>query len=328
MNTTTRSSILGAAIPLALALLAFGCSRSAPGTFADPADAAKAMHELIGTHDVAKIEAVFGAGNADMFDSGDAVADQADLARVKQLIEEKVSFEDLDDKTKIILLGKGDWPFPVPLVKDGDGWRFDSAEGREEIANRFIGRNELLTLATLRAIVDAQREYAAVGHDGRPPQYAGRFRSSEGKQDGLYWPTADGEPESPLGDLVAAASAKGYSAEGEERMPFNGYFFRMLEAQGRSAPGGARSYVDASGNLTGGFACIAWPAKHGVSGVMTFLVSDRGLVFEKDLGDATEAAADAITTYDPDDTWAPTWDPDDVPETIATEAPAAGGRKN
>lgn len=307
---------------VALSLLALGCARTPPGRFAQPADAAKALHDIIGKGDVKLVEAVFGPGSHDMFESGDEVADQQDRQRVKALIAEKVGVETLDDSTSILLLGQDEWPFPVPLVKDGEHWKFDAAKGREEIANRLVGRNELLTMATLRACVDAQHEYASESRDGLPPQYARRFRCTEGKQDGLYWPAAEGQPESPLGDLVAAAEARGYDSSSEAPAPFNGYNFRILDAQGPSAPGGARSYVDAAGHLTGGFAILAWPAKPDHSGVMTFQVSRNGIIFQKKLGAETEAVVAAMTAYDPDDTWEPTYDPDDLPEATAVEAEA------
>lgn len=326
MTTSNQRTVLRILPVVGLALLSIACSRRAPGTFDDPAEALQAVHDLIGQNDPAKIEAVFGPGSADMFDSGDAVADASDQATVKTLIEQGVRFESLDETTTIALLGKGEWPFPVPLVKDGKSWRFDAAKGREEIANRHVGRNEILTLASLHAFVDAQHEYAKSGRDGLPPQYARRFLSSEGLHDGLYWPAAEGEPESPLGELIAMAAARGYvapSGADAPPAPFNGYLYRILEAQGPAAPGGARDYVDASGHMTGGFACLAWPVKHGVSGIMSFMVSDRGLVFQKDLGDATDTAAAAIRAYDPDDTWAPAWAPADVAGEDGTASAAA-----
>jgi hypothetical protein len=194
-------------------------------------------------------------------------------------------------------------------VRAGGGWRFDVEAGLEELENRRIGRNELLTLATLHEFVEAQREYRSTGRDGNPPAYAQGLFSSGGKHDGLYWPAAPDEPESPLGPLVAAAAAEGYQQQdGAGPTPFHGYFYRLLRAQGPSAPGGARSYLDGRGLLTGGFALLAWPAKHGNSGIMTFQVNQQGLVFQKDLGPDTAAAAARITCYAPDESWDPTGD--------------------
>jgi len=207
----------------------------------------------------------------------------------------------------IALLGEAAWEFPIPLVAVGNGWRFDVEAGREEITNRRVGRNELSTIATLREMVDAQREYAAEGRDGHPPAFASRLLSTPGRHDGLYWPVAEGEPESPLGEFVAAAAEEGYRS-GEAPIPYHGYHYRLLTAQGACAPGGPRDYLDAEGLLTGGFAVIAWPATYGSSGVMTFQVNRQGIVFQKDLGPGTRDAVAAIRAYDPDGSWTPTSD--------------------
>ena len=288
-----------------LLLLLAGCGRPEPGTFATPEEAIQAVAGLVGTGDEQKIEEIFGPGSVDLFRSGDPVADREDAERVKEMILAKVAFEDFDERTKVALLGEEAWPLPIPLVRTADGkrWRFDTAAGREELLNRRIGRNELSTLASLHALVDAQREYRSVGRDGNPPAYAQKFRSGEGRHDGLYWVPAEGEPLSPLGDLFA--EAEGYHEPGQ---PFHGYYFRMLTGQGSNAPGGAQDYLDSQGRMTGGFAAIAWPAKYGNSGVMTFLVNQRGIVFQKDLGAETAAAVDTIQAFDPDPTWEPTGD--------------------
>jgi len=180
------------------------------------------------------------------------------------------------------------------------------SRGDSEPANRG---NELHTLATLHAVVDAQREYHSEGRGGNPPTYAQNFKSSEGKQDGLYWPTNEGEPFSPLGDLIARAAARGYRMDqNPEPDPFEGYYYAILTGQGKSAPEGERSFLDKNGLMTGGFAAIAWPAKYGNSGVMTFLVDKQGIVFQKDLGPDTDKIARSITAYDPDTSWNPTPD--------------------
>jgi hypothetical protein len=171
-----------------------------------------------------------------------------------------------------------------------------------------VGRNELSTLATLHALVVAQREYAAERRDGNPPAYAQHLLSSEGRHDGLYWPVGEDERQSPMGPLLAQATAEGYRAGAAELVPYHGYFYRLLTAQGASAPGGARSYLDDEGRLTRGFAFMAWPANWGNSGVMTFLVNQQGIVFQKDLGERTGELVDAVQSYDPDLTWEPTSD--------------------
>jgi hypothetical protein len=249
---------------------------------------------------------MFGTDGVELLKSGDDAADHEDALRVKAMIAEKVAFEDLDAKTKAAVVGNEAWTFPIPLVLEDDRWRFDVATGREELLNRRIGRNELNALASLHAYVDAQREYQAMKRDGKPRSYARRFRSSEGVHDGLYWPVAEGEAESPLGPLYAEAARD--TLEKAAPQPFHGYHFRILEGQGKSAPGGERSYLDKKGLMTRGFAAVAWPAKYGNSGVMTFQVNQQGLVFQKDLGEGTEAAVAAINVYDPDETWQPTGD--------------------
>ncbi len=313
-------------IRVALAVILFSaaaCRRPEPGTFATPESALQTLHDLAGKGDKARVEEIFGPGSLELFRTGDPAADKVEAARVKQLIAKKVAFEKQDDNTLIALLGNHGWPFPIPLVKSGDRWRFDTAKGREELLNRRIGYYELATLASMHAYVDAQFEYAATGRDGNPPAFAQRFLSNEGKHDGLYWPAVEGEAPSPLGDLLAEAAA---GRESGEPRPYQGYFYRILTAQGKNAPGGEKSYLNAKGLMTGGFAAIAWPAKHGNSGVMTFLVNRQGIVFEKDLGPETEKIASAMRQYDADDSWHPTADSllavEDGDETGDAGAPA------
>jgi hypothetical protein len=288
-----------------LGLLAAACGPSEPKqkAFDSPEQAVQALLELIGKHDERAVNRLFGPGSMDLFESGDEVADRADFDRLKELIETGVAFEEVADNTQVALFGPDAWPFPIPLVKGEGGWRFDTAAGREELLNRRIGHNELQTLTALHEIVDAQREYASAGRDGKPPAFAARFRSSEGKHDGLYWPQVDGEVRSPLGDLLAGSERAGPTPR-----PFHGYQYRMLTGQGPNAPGGEKSYLDKDGLLTGGFAVIAWPEKYGNSGVMTFMVNQRGIVYQKDLGAETEAVASAIKAYDPGEAWSPTAD--------------------
>jgi hypothetical protein len=223
-----------------------------------------------------------------MLQSGDEAEDREDGLRVKAMILEKVAFEDVDEKTKIALLGNDAWPFALPLTLVDGRWRFDVEAGREELLNRRIGSNELEALASLHAYVDAQREYASKARDAKPASYARKVWSSDGAHDGLYWEAAEGEEASPLGPLFAEAAAD--RAESSGPIPFNGYYFRLLESQGKNAPGGERSYLDEQGAMTKGFAAVAWPAKYENSGVMTFQVNQQGIIFQKDLGDETEAA--------------------------------------
>lgn len=286
----------------AAAALSTGCASAPSLTFATPQEAMQAIADA--GEDRALAERLLGDGGFDLLRSGDEIADRQDLERVRKLIAEKVTIEDLGEGVKVAMLGADGWEFPIPLQQHGDRWCFDVEAGREEVLARRIGRNELTTAAALRSLVEAQREYASVGRDGQPPVYASRLFSSEGKHDGLFWEAKEGEPESPIGPFLAAAAREGYR-RGSEPSPYHGYYYRLLTAQGPNAPGGARSYVDAQGRLTGGFAVIAWPATYDNSGVMTFVVNQQGIVFECDLGVDTGKVAAAISAYDPGDEWRP-----------------------
>ena len=305
-----RNLITAVSFALAAPLLAASARAEAPtATFKTPEEAIQTLSAAIEKPDEARSQALFGKDWREVLGSGDPVADREDALKVRAMILEKVAFEDLEGNRKVVLFGNAEWPFTVPLVKEGELWRFDVAAGAEELLNRRIGKNELLTLATLHAFVDAQREYRQAVHDGNPPAYAQKLWSDEGKHNGLYWPSAPGEPESPLGDLVAQAAGEGYRRDdAPDPDPYHGYLYRILKSQGTSAPGGEKNYLDAKGLMTGGFAAIAWPASYGKGGVMTFIVNQQGIVFQKDLGEGTAAAAAAITAYNPDETWDPTGD--------------------
>jgi len=303
MNSQIKR-IVPAIATLFLAALLSSCSQQpSQVVFENPEAAIQTLSELIGHRDDQRIEQVFGPGSVDLFLSGDDDADREDYQRVKEMIEEAVEFEDFDENTKIALLGDNAWPWPIPLVRDGEGWRFDTADGRDELLNRRIGRNELWTLTAMHEIVEAQKEYRSESRDGNPPAFAQLFLSTEGMHDGLFWSTEDASELSPLGNLLADAEF----SVGEPK-PFHGYFYRILTRRGADAPGGERDYLDDNGLLTRGFGVIAWPAKYGNSGVMTFVVNHRGLVFETDLGPGTEQLAAAIDSYNPGPDWSPTDD--------------------
>jgi hypothetical protein len=209
------------------------------------------------------------------------------------------------DKKVTLVVGTHDWPFPVPIVKKGETWVFDTMAGKEELLNRRIGRNELNTIKVCLAYVDAQREYALKDRDGDGLlEYAQKFRSTAGKKDGLYWQAKEGEEQSPLGDLAARAVKEGYTSKkpGDNPVPYHGYFYKILKAQGKNAPGGAYDYV-VKGSMIGGFALVAYPAEYGNSGVMTFIVNHDAVVYEKDLGKDTAKIASTMTKYDPDKSW-------------------------
>jgi Protein of unknown function (DUF2950) len=280
-------------------------SRATAGTqqhFPTPDAAAQALDAAVrDTKSTERLAAILGPDSDEIISSGDPVEDAAARKRYATAASEHTRIERLDDATAVVHVGHDDWPLPIPLVHDADGWRFDSAAGKQELLNRRIGRNELTAISVCRAYVAAQREYASRFHT-----FAQTVASSPGKKDGLYWEAAD-QDVSPLGPLVASAAAEGYQRRGsaEQPMPYHGYYFRILTAQGPHAPGGARTYVT-DGRMTGGFALLAWPAHHGSSGVMTVLVGPQGVVFQKDLGDGTEQGAEAINVYDPDESWDPT----------------------
>ncbi len=193
------------------------------------------------------------------------------------------------------------------MVKGPQGWTFDTAVGAEEMVNRRIGKNELYTIAVMHAFVDAQNEFSALHKE---PHYAQKFFSTEGQHDGLYWKVKEGEPESPLGPLAAEAAGEGYKRSEPESgpQPFHGYFFKILTGQGKDAPGGEKSYINKEGKMTGGFALVAWPSNYGASGVMTFIVNQQGIVFQRDLGPGTPEAAKAMTAYNPGPNWTPVKD--------------------
>jgi hypothetical protein len=273
-------------------------------TYATPEEAAKALAEAVKAADAKALVEIVGPQSKSWLFTGDKVSDAEDWKRFAAAYDEKNTFVKQGDKATLVV-GKDDFPFPAPLVKRGDKWAFDAEAGREEVTNRRVGRNELDTIQTLLAISDAQRDYASADADGNGlHDYAARFISSPGKKDGLYWPTKAGEPQSPLGPLVVRAVSEGYGKDlkAGKPQPYNGYFFRMLTKQGKDAPGGAYDYV-VNGKLFGGFAAMAYPAKYGISGVMTFIVNHDGVVYEKDLGPGTAAEAAKLKAFNPDKTW-------------------------
>lgn len=301
MQKVLRGSLVGLIL-----LAAAGCATHGR-TYPTPEAAMAAVADVAGKGDQQAVDEIFGAGATGVLWSGDPVSDRADGEIVRQMILDRVEVSE-DGGRALVSIGDDDWPFPIPLVKVHDGWRFDLDAGEQEMLNRRVGRNELRTIATMHAYVDAQREYAAVGRDGNPPAFAQRFRSRPGMHGGLYWATGADDAESPLGPLVAEAVVQGYSTTDDGPRPFHGYYYRILTAQGPHAPGGAERYVDEQGLMTGGFAAVAWPATWGNSGVMTFIVSDLGIVYQKDLGRDTAKAAGAITSFDPDDAWGPAYE--------------------
>ncbi len=315
MKTTTwmAAVIAGATVALAApathvaaAAASAAAGKTAPQkSFATPQEGAKALVDAVRAGNVNDLVALIGPASKSWLFSGDKVSDRAEWKRFLDAYDHKNAIRSEGDSKAVLEAGDGDWTFPAPLVKRGDRWVFDGEAGREEVLNRRVGRNELDTVQTLLAIVDAQREYAASDPDGNGiNDYATKFRSTPGKKDGLYWPTQPGEPPSPLGPLVAQAVREGYGggAKGAGPAAYHGYHYRLLTAQTKAAPGGAFNYV-VNGRLFGGFAVVAWPASYGNSGVKSFLVNHEGIVYEKDLGPNSAAKAEKMKAFDPSD-WA------------------------
>ncbi len=288
---------------LATASLTWAAPAAQP-RYATPEAAVGALVEAVKANDQAELKAILGPLGDKLVSSGDAVADERGRAAFIKAYEAAHSLT-FEGKAKAMLaIGPDAWPFPIPLVKAGHAWKFDTAKGEQEILDRRVGRNELSAIQVCLAIVDAEHEYAAshLGADG-VPRYAAHIDSTPGKQDGLYWPAGPDETPSPLGPLVAAAAGQGYALDGNKVLaPYHGYFYRILSAQGKDAPGGAYSYL-IKGKMIGGFAVIAYPARYGASGIKTFIVGYDGAVFEKDLGRNTARLAARIEAYNPDPTW-------------------------
>lgn len=292
------------------ATLVGGCASSSPDyqkqqSFQRPEDAVSTLVSAAQSGDTARLEAIFGPDARDILMSSDPIADRNHREVFITAASERWSLERINNSTKELVIGHERWPFPVPLTKDSHGWWFNTAAGKWEVLARRIGRNELAAIGTLRTYVLSQREYAAQGHDGKSAGiYAQRIRSDAGMHNGLYWPVAGpADAPSPLGEFAAAASAEGYGTQPREGMaPYHGYFYRILTRQGPNAPGGAMDYV-VNGDMTRGFAMIAYPAEYGNSGIMTFIVGTDGVVWDADLGQSTTQTAGQIQEFDPDARW-------------------------
>jgi hypothetical protein len=272
--------------------------------FASPNAAAKALVSAAKNDDVADLIAILGPASKEILTTSDPVADQemrrkfvaGATAKIKLVPDPK------EANTETLLVGKDEWPLPIPIVKVNGQWRFDVEQGKQEILARRIGSNELDAIEVCRGYVEAQNDYAEKDRTGSGlPYYAQKIISSPGKHDGLYWTSTGADDESPIGEIVARAFAEGYTKRHD---PYHGYYFRILTAQGPHVPGGAMNYLH-NGLMTSGFALIAWPSDYRSTGVMTFLVDKTGIVYQKDLGPTTSEVAGAYTAYDPDQTWTP-----------------------
>ncbi len=271
-------------------------------SFASAQEAVKAFVTAAKNQDEKELLAIFGPAAKELIFSGDAISDRQRRVRFVQAYNEKNRLLEKGDSAMLVI-GKKDWPFPIPVVKNGKRWFFDTAKGKEEILNRRIGENELSAIQVCLAIVDAEREYAMRNPDKGILAYAEKLISDPGKKDGLYWETRDGEKPSPLGLLVAQATQGDYGKQSADKPhPYHGYYYRILKAQGEDAPDGAYNYV-VKGKMMGGFALVAYPAEYRNSGVMTFIVNYDGVVYQRDLGKNTANLAQKMIRFDPDKNW-------------------------
>jgi len=293
--------IMRIAIVLSICILFSSVGKAAPEqkTFATPVEAVHALMAATEAGDQDALLSIFGDDSKDLVNSGDAVQDKAGRDAFVKAYKAKHSIVKVDDNTRLLQVGTKEWQMPIPIVLADGKWHFDTAAGKQELIYRRIGANELGAIAACRGYLAAQTDYAAVGHDGLPAGiYAQRLVSQPGKQNGLYWETAEGDPPSPAGPFLAKAGDEGY----QKGDPYHGYYYRSLKAQGSAARGGAKSYLE-DGKLKGGVALVAYPAQYRSSGVMTFIINQDGVVYQKDLGENTADLAKAITEFNPDRSW-------------------------
>lgn len=300
LRTITHFLVLGTVWAFLL-----GCSASKSAKqdrFGSPDEAAKRLIQALEDDEIDALVEVFGPGSESLLSSGDPIADKSGRKFFLSLASESYRIDRTDDQVATLLLGANEWPFPIPLVQSSEGWVFDTVAGKEEIIDRRIGRNEIETLTTLIAIVDAQKEYKERKPNG-VAEYARHFGSSPHMRDGLFWARKRGELPSPLGPLVVEAVEAGYATRAQAAQAFHGYRFKMLFEQGSSAKGGKKSYFDADKRLSRGFAVLAYPAEWGSSGIMSFMTSADGVIYERDLGRETTTIASAISAFDPGAGW-------------------------
>ena len=306
--STSRTRRLAVVLAAFLPLIACNTSRApapseaGPKTFATPEDAGAALLAATKADDHNALLGIFGTGAADLIFSGDAAEDKQTVENFTTAYQTMNRWRKQNDGSEVLVVGTDNNPFPIPLAKNSGGqWSFNTAAGKVEILARRIGDNELATIDVINAMADAQAQYLAQRHDGIK-QYAQKFVSDEGKQNGLYWKSPEGKPRSPLGPLVAFASTEGFTPQAGKQQPYHGYFYRMLTKQGADAKGGAKDYI-VNGKMTGGFAFIAYPEKYGDTGIATFLINRDGVLYDKDFGNSTTETATAATEFNPDKTW-------------------------
>jgi DUF2950 family protein len=279
---------------------------SAPKAFATPEEAGDAVFASAKSGNQDELRAIFGPDSKELLFSGDPVQDKNAIQAFTSAYTVMHRWRTMNDGSKTLLIGSDNFPMPIPIKKNASGkWFFDTAAGKDELLNRRIGRNELAVVDVCNALVQAQMEYHKQTHDGATiPQYALKFISDPGKQNGLYWKSDNGQPESPLGPQVTLAVAQGYTGGSNGPTPFHGYYFRLLTGQTDKSPGGAKDYI-VDGKMVNGFAFVAYPALYGDSGIMTFITNQDGLLLQKDLGKDTTQVASAMSRYDPDFGWDP-----------------------
>jgi hypothetical protein len=277
---------------------------AAQKSFASPEQAAQELVAAVKANDVAEMLAILGPDGKEIVSTGDEVADKSARERFVRAFETFNGLE-MEDAKATLIVGAEGWPLPIPMVKRGESWLFDTRQGKEEVLDRMIGRNELGVIEACQEYVDAQREFARTdwNNDG-VLEYAQKLISDKGKRNGLYWEAAEDEITSPLGPFFAGAVQEGYSARkpAEKRSPFRGYFFKILKSQGKHAPGGAYDHV-INDHMVAGFALVAYPAQYGSSGIMTFIVNQNGAIYQKDLGKNSAKIAEGTSKFDPDKTW-------------------------
>jgi hypothetical protein len=287
-------------------------------SFASPEEAVRALIDALKVNNNEELLAIFGREGKDIISSGDEVADKTARKHFLSEYKEKNELEKESPDKVVLSVGSDDWPLPIPIVKRGENWVFDTRSGKEEILNRRIGRNELNAIEVMHAFVDAQREYVSEDRDGNgyDTEFAQKIISAKGKHDGLYWETKDGEELSPFGPLVAEATTEGYTVQktkSGQPKPYHGYLFKILKRQGQNAPGGQYDYV-VNGKMILGFALLAYPANYGSSGIMTFIINQDDVVYQKDLGKNTVKISESITKYDPDKTWKKVEEKEEAPQ--------------
>jgi hypothetical protein len=321
MNRYLRNFLLGGLLALSASACAPRGHVSTPTfeseqyTFTDPKQAVSTLKTALERNDRAELTRIFGPKSADLISSGDDVADRRSFKAFADDMNENVDIVETvnqnpalkNQRLAFLYVGDHRYPFPIALHKRANGWRFDTAVGKEEVINRRVGRNEIKAIEALNRIVSAQRNFfESQATEGKPHQYAQRFLSSPGKRDGLYWEKVEGAPASPLGSAIATASAQGYSIKDlRARGAYYGYRFAILTAQGPKARGEAMSYIDNNGRMTKGFGLLAYPVKFGESGIMTFVAGPDGIIYQKNLGPKTESIAQTIKSVNPDLSWIP-----------------------